>query len=77
MPVSTEIAIKRGRVAGLKRAVKTGERRPDDPVIPAAERDLAVEVLAERAQRLVATWPDLTDAQVDRIASILRGGGDA
>ena len=73
--ISPAVARKRGAVAGLKRAVKTGERRPDDPVIPAAERDLAVELLAERAQKLVATWPDLTDEQVDRIASILRGGG--
>lgn len=75
MPVSTAIARKRGAVGGLKRAVKTGERRPDDPAIPEAERDLAVELLAERARKLVASWPDLTDEQLDRIATILRGGG--
>jgi len=74
VPVSKEVARARGSVGGLKRAVKTGERRPDDPAIPAAERDLALQLLAERAKRLVATWPELSDEQVDRIAGILRGG---
>lgn len=37
-------------------------------VIPADE-------LAEHAERLVEDWPALTEAQIERIAAILRTGG--
>lgn len=30
--------------------------------------------LEARARQLVASWPALTDAQLDRVAAILRGG---
>ena len=75
MSISKEVARARGQVAGYKRAVKNGERAADDPVIPASERNLAYELLADKARKLVASWPDLTDEQLDRIAAILRGGG--
>ncbi len=76
MPTSTPVARIRGRVGALERCIKTGERPKDDPALPQARQALAVEMLAERAARLVAEWPDLTDEQVDRIAAILRGGGE-
>lgn len=75
MPASTPVARARGKVGGLKRSIRNGERK-DNGILADAERDLAIEVLAERAKRVVAAWPDLTDAQVDRIAAILRGTGD-
>jgi hypothetical protein len=31
----------------------------------------------ELAERIVADWPPLTDAQLDRIAALLRAGGAA
>jgi hypothetical protein len=84
MPVSTEVARARGRVAGYKRAIKNGERAADDPVCSEANRDLNVakltsdaDRLAIRAQEIVATWPELTDTQRDRLAAILRAGGDS
>ena len=76
MAVSTAVARKRGRVTGLSRSVRNGERPADDGVLDAAKRDLALELLAERAQKIVAEWPDITDEQVDRIATILRGGAN-
>ncbi len=74
MPVSPRVAHHRGRVAGFKRAVKTGERAATDPAVAEAERALALALMEERAQKLVESWPDLTDEQIDRVATILRGG---
>ena len=82
MPISPEKACVRGRIAGLKRAVNNGERSADDPVLNDCYRDLAVITVAEKAEavaaearKVVSTWPNLTPAQRDRIATILRGGG--
>jgi hypothetical protein len=57
----------RARVAGLKR-----HRRPDDPAIAEATRDLAAERLAEHVRAVVDTFPPLTPEQRDRIAALLR-----
>jgi hypothetical protein len=73
MATSHEVAVRRGRVAGYRRAIKNGERT-DTSVLAEAEQELAAAVLAARAEELVSKWPALTDAQIDRISSILRGG---
>jgi hypothetical protein len=59
----------RGRVAALTRS-----RPPSDPDLLAARRDLAADVIAQHAAKVVAKAPPLTDEQRDRIAAILRGG---
>lgn len=79
MPISTEVARCRGRVAGYKRAIRNGERAPDDSVVTKAQQDLDVatllsdaDKLAAKARKVVDTWPDLTDEQLGRIASVLK-----
>jgi excisionase family DNA binding protein len=44
---------------------------------PEADRDLAAERLAEHVQRVVDAAPALTPEQRDRLALLLRAGGDA
>lgn len=87
MAISAAKAKPRGKIAALSRAVRNGERQPNDPELRAAYRDLAVATinddaaaLAEKARKLVADWPDLTAAQLGRVARILKaasadGGG--
>jgi hypothetical protein len=81
MGISTAKAIPRARIAGLKRAVRNGERPADCPELREACRELAVvtveedsDRLAVKARNLVADWPDLTPEQLGRIASALPGG---
>lgn len=50
-------------------------RSPDDPALLAAKRDTRAEVLIEHVERVVNEFPPLTDAQVERIAALLRAGG--
>jgi hypothetical protein len=52
-------------------------RRPDDPAIADARRDLAAASLEEYISRIVAEAPPLTEDQRSRIAALLRSGGDA
>ncbi len=59
----------RARVASLSRS-----RTPDDPDLVDARRNLRAERLAEHIATQVAAWPQLTDAQLDRLAGLLRGG---
>lgn len=73
MSISHEVAQARGRVAGITRAVRNGERSHDHTLI-AARQELALAVLAERAREVAANWPDLSEDQLARIATILRGG---
>jgi len=58
----------RARIASLSRS-----RRPDDPDLVEARRDLAAERLASHVARVVAEAPPLTEQQRDRVAAILRG----
>ena len=60
----------RARVASLSRS-----RRPDDPDLIAARRNLRVERLADYISRTVDAAPNLTVEQCDRLALLLRGGG--
>ena len=57
----------RGRVAGLKRAIRNGERPADDPELPEALRALGVEVAIERIRKAIASAPQLTDDERSRI----------
>lgn len=62
----------RGRVAALSRS-----RRPDDPELIDARRQLAAANIASYVERAVAKAPPLTAEQRDRIAILLRNGGNA
>lgn len=46
----------------------------DHPKAVAARRELDTQLLAEHVERVVADWPDLSRAQLDRIAALLRTG---
>jgi hypothetical protein len=75
MPLSAPVASHRGRVAALARAVRNGERSPEDPELNNARQDLAYERLAEQAAKVVADWPTPPPEVLNRIAAILRSGG--
>ncbi|MGB3893247.1 MAG: hypothetical protein WA942_03215 [Mycolicibacter sinensis] len=62
----------RGRVAGLSRAVRNGERRADDPALIDAKRKLIAENTAVYIKRVLAQRPPLTDEQRTRLAELLR-----
>lgn len=79
MPISAARAKPRARIAGLKRAIRNGERPADCPELRDAYRDLAyaavvddADKLAAKAAALVETWPDLTPEQLGRVASVLK-----
>ena len=80
--ISAAKAKPRARIAGLKRAVRNGERPANCPELTAAYRELAVvtveeeaDTLAAKAAKLVADWPDLNDEQLGRIAGVLKAAG--
>jgi hypothetical protein len=64
----------RAKIGALSTAVHAGYRRPDDPVLAQARRDLRAEILAEHVARVVAQAPPLSAEQVERIAALLRAG---
>lgn len=72
--LSKAAAHERARIAGLKRAVRNGERPVDDPELKEAERNYSAARLADYAAQLVAKWPPLTTEQIDTVAQILRAG---
>ena len=57
----------RQRYSALKRW-----RKPGDPELLAAKRDLEAERLAAHAQKIIDDWPELTPEQKARIAILLR-----
>ena len=69
---SSTLVRKRGRVGALSQ-----HRPANDPELLAARQDLAASVMEEQARRLVEKFPPLSDEQVGRIATLLRGGGNA
>ncbi len=70
-PISKERAHARGVVAGLSR-----DRRPDDPQLVEARRNLAALSIEAHIARVVAEAPPLTEgARRDRLAVLLRDGG--
>ncbi len=62
----------RARVASLTRS-----RKPDDPELVDARRNMRTERLAEYIKRTVDAAPPLTEDQRDRLALLLRGRSDA
>lgn len=59
----------RARIAGMTRS-----RPADDPDLLAARQNFKALRLEDHIRRVVSEAPPLTDAQRDRIATILRGG---
>lgn len=62
----------RGRVAALSRS-----RTADDPELVDARQNMRAERLADYIKRTVDAAPPLTNAQRDRLALLLKGGGAA
>jgi hypothetical protein len=75
MALSGTAAHHRAVIASIERCIKNGERQPDDPELIEARRALAEVRLTEHIERVVSSWPPLTDDQVNRIAARLRAGG--
>lgn len=69
MPITSEAAHLRGRIAGLSR-----DRSPDDPELLDARRNLRATMLRDHVQKVLAEAPPLTQEQRDRVAALLRGG---
>ena len=68
MPES-EARYRRNRLGGLRRY------HPEDhPAVVEARRELDVCNLADHVAAVVAGWPPLTPAQIDRVAALLRAG---
>ena len=67
--LSPVVAHHRARIAALSR-----DRNQDDPEIIGARRALAAALLEEQVQRVIGGWPPLSEAQINKIAAILRGG---
>jgi hypothetical protein len=65
----------RARVAALERSVRAGERPADDPALEEARRNLRALRLEDHVAKVIAGWPPLTDAQVNRIVALLTAGG--
>lgn len=61
----------RGRVAALSRF-----RPADDPELVAARQDLKTSVLEQHIREAVNSWPALRPEQLDKLAVLLRPGGD-
>ncbi len=59
----------RARVASL-----TSSRKPDDPDLIAARRNLRTERLADHIERTVAAAPPPTPEQRDRLVALLQDG---
>lgn len=59
----------RAKLASLSRS-----RKPDDPDLTEARRNLRALRLEEHVREILAKAPPLTDEQRDRIAGLLRAG---
>lgn len=62
----------RAAIAGLTRAIRNGERPPDDPALAEARRGLTAARISEFVQRELAKAPPLTIEQRDQLAELLR-----
>jgi hypothetical protein len=67
----------RARIAAITRGIRAGERKPDDPELVEARRNLAALRLAEHVAKVVAAAPPLSQEQRERIVALLRAGGVA
>jgi hypothetical protein len=75
MPTSADIARQRGRVSGLTRSYRNGERKPDDPALGIAQRDLTAMVLevelSDYARKVLDAAPRLTEEQRAKLFDLL------
>ncbi|MGY4650581.1 hypothetical protein [Mycobacterium sp. URHB0021] len=79
MPISSEAAHYRATIAGIKRAIRNGERPSGGQALDDAKRGLACAKISDFIERVLAE-ADLTDAQRTALAEQLRpapatGGG--
>jgi hypothetical protein len=67
------------RTATAKGRLVVAHRRPIDPAkVEECRRDLNAAKLADYTEKILATWPPLTDQQIENVVAILRAGqGDA
>ena len=66
----SDVAHYKAKVAALSR-----DRRPDDPDLLSARRNLRAACLAGYISKTVDAAPPLTIEQRDRLAALLRGAG--
>jgi hypothetical protein len=80
MPISRATAHHRGQIAGLKRAIRNGERPVDDPALVDAQRGLAAAKITDYIEKILSQAPPLSDEQRTSLAELLRparqGGGE-
>jgi hypothetical protein len=72
MGPSPAVSKPRARVAGLTLGVRTGKRKPDDPELVDAYRDLAAAKISDYIERILAEAPPLTDEQRTKLAELLK-----
>ena len=72
MALSKAAAHERGRIAGLSRAIRNGERPADDGELDDARRNLRAQRLADHLEKVLAEAPPLTNEQRTRLAEPLR-----
>lgn len=68
--ISPNLAQHRGKVAGLTRSVRNGERPQSDLI--AAKRDYTEAKTADYIEKVLSSAPPLTDEQRIRLAELLR-----
>lgn len=61
----------RARIAGLKRAIRNGERPANDPALIDAQRRLREATTAAYIAKVLDAAPPLTDEQRTRLAELL------
>jgi hypothetical protein len=69
---SPAVAHHRARIGALRRGIRAGERRPDDPALTDAYQNMRAELLVEHVAKVLADWPPLSPEQLDRVAALLR-----
>jgi hypothetical protein len=69
--LSPSAAHHRAAIAGLKRAIRNGERPADDAELIAHQQALTEINLTAHVQRVLDTWPPLPPEKLDRIAALL------
>lgn len=61
----------KAKVGALSRS-----RSAEDPELLSARRELKTITLSEHVAKVVNSWPPLTPEQLDRVAVLLRPGGE-
>ncbi len=69
--VDKDVGFYRSQVAGLKRAIRNGER-PDDGALAEAQENLRVAKQVVYILKIVDAAPPLTDRQREKLSALLR-----